>query len=455
MGVFDKMKRAFGLDSDFDDPDIVDDVVEQPRATVTPRRQPPQSAGLRKPSLVNGDMAAPASETVTTDTIFEHVVRVFNEALPDFLQKSVDPVRQSKALYDSLTEDMKDYIEASRKATEAQCRRIFEAEKTKLQANIREMESRYSQYNSMRDELQQKLAGSDRQRRSLTERNKDLQDQVVQLEAEREQFQLEIKSLKNKLKVADVRGTDNQGAEKELTELRQELSNAKAELLKARAQAVAKVVDNNTDGEDNKAAVDAIVAAAVKSAQEETEQRVRAELKAETDRLVAEARAEVNPEKSLSELRQVKDSEIEVLRRQLDEMTRKAEGLKKTVALNTDMQARSERKYKEELEEVKSRLAERDAEIEKLRLQPAPAERGDAEKKSRTEQRQVPEKKEYTPRKSRNLRAPSLAAPAPLDDILGDTDWLVSPGAVAPKEDKSRESRKHKAPNDDSQLSLF
>lgn len=457
MGVFDKVKRAFGFDAEIDDVDIADDDTEAASAThdTADATQPvAASPALRSQRRVNGmsrpsPVIIPKNDSASADAIFEHVVAVFNQALPDFLQKSVDPAAQRRLLYDSLTADLKAYVDASRSAAEAQCRRNYEQEKTKLQANIREMEARYSQYNTVRDEMQQKLMSSERQRRALTERNRDLENQIAALEAEREQFQLENKSLVNKLKVADVKGNDSMQAEAELNALRGQLNDAKAELLRLRQQPR---TQPDSDG-----ALDAIVAAAVKSAREETEKKLRAEMEAETKRRVDQACAEARQgqENSADRLRQAKDAEISELKKQLDEANARAEGLQQTVSLNTDMQARTERVHKEEMEKLKGEMQRMAREAEALKAQ-----------LSQTQEK--PEREAHEPRRntkrprslenSRNLKAPSLVStPAPLDDILSDTDWLVSPSAVSnAREEKPRDKGRHQRPSgDDSQLSLF
>lgn len=422
MGALDSIKRLFGFDAGYDDPDMQEDEMSKPRyATAIPARQLAENTATSAVTSA-ADVHGPRPED-----IFEHVVAVFNQALPDFLKNSVDPEKQRKLLYDGLTADMKAYVEASRTAAEAQCRRNFEQQKTQLQANIREMEARYSQYNSMRDDMQQKLLSSERQRRAIMERNKDLEDRVASLEAELEQFQLENKSLINKLKVADVRSG---------------MQNGEA-----------------PGGE----AVDALIAAAVKTANEETEKKVRAEMENKMRVAVEKVRAEAaasatgsgDAEGRLTQLRQIKDSEIEVLRKRLDEELQKADGLEKTLAMNTDMQARQEKRHNQEKEELQKQVEQLRARLEAVKTEKAETEVKAADEKPA----EVPAQTERRPIRrhsgSRNLKAPSLASNTSTpDDILSDTDWLVSPRASSESRNEGR--RKSKTPPaDDQQLSLF
>lgn len=431
MGAFDSIKRIFGFEADYNDPEIQDDdMTAKPANAAVRQRAEGQGANAAPPAASGNNGPRP-------EDIFAHVVEVFNQTLPDFLKNSVDPERQRKILYDGLTADLKAYVEASRVAAEAQCRRNFEQQKTQLQANLREMEARYSQYNSMRDDMQQKLLNSERQRRAVMERNKDLEDRVASLEAELEQFQLENKSLINKLKVADVRSGMQSG----------EGGGAEA--------------------------VDTLIAAAVKTANEETEKKVRAEMENKMRVALEKARAEAaasandsgDADSRLSQLRQTKDSEIEVLRKRLDEVMQKADGLEKTLAMNTDMQARQERRHNQEKEELqkqvdqmKARLSAKEA-AEKTEASKPAADKSGADKPATDNSAEAAASAERrAPRRasgSRNLKAPSLAVnPSTPDDILSDTDWLVTPRATGENRNEGR--RKSKTPpNDDQQLSLF
>lgn len=426
MGAIDGLKRLFGFDADYNDPEIQEDEISKPKNT-------PTRPGIRSNTANSTTATAAGDREPRPEDIFEHVVAVFNEALPDFLKNSVDPEKQRKLLFDSLTEDLKAYVEASRTAAEAQCRRTFEQQKTQLQANIREMEARYSQYNSMRDETQQKLLSADRQRRTLSESNKELKGRIASLEAELEQFQLENKSLVNKLKVADVRNGmqngDNQNAE----------------------------------------AVDTLIAAAVKSANEETEKRVRAEMEAEMKAAIEKVRAEVattdagDTENQLEQLRLSTDLQIEELNKRLEEAQQKADGLEKTLAMNTDMQSRQERRHNQEKEELQKLVEQLKARVEAAKEENAaltakskPATSEPSKEEKATQETASNEPRQFRRQSgSRRLKAPSLATNTSTpDDILSDTDWLVTPRVSGENRNDGR--RKGKTlPADDQQLSLF
>ena len=65
----------------------------------------------------------------------------------------------------------------------------------------------------------------DRQKRSFNDRIRDLEDKVSAVEAEKEQYQLEIKSLLNKLKVAAVYEKDAKAYKDDLENLRRQMKD--------------------------------------------------------------------------------------------------------------------------------------------------------------------------------------------------------------------------------------
>ena len=111
MSFFDKFKRAMGFPS-MDEEEIEEGI----DATVTPLRERQQRAGEPEvapevaptpvaPAPTAAEEAAARAEAMPRpqpEVIFSRVVEIFNEALPGFLQKSVDPEKQRQLLYSSL-----------------------------------------------------------------------------------------------------------------------------------------------------------------------------------------------------------------------------------------------------------------------------------------------------------------------------------------------------------------
>lgn len=204
-----KISSAFGFGPDETDVEIADDPM--PDANVA--RKTPEDAHE------DTVLRSPEETRASVDRIFEHVVRVFNSALPDFLKATVDESAQRRKLYEMLDGDLKAYLSRLREEIEREGRKRWDKEKLGLQANLREIEERNRTFDEQKRELTQKQLNAERQRKALAERVNTMQARLEQMEAEREQFELENKSLVNKVKVMEV-------YEKEAIELREAFKNA-------------------------------------------------------------------------------------------------------------------------------------------------------------------------------------------------------------------------------------
>ncbi len=79
-----------------------------------------------------------------------------------------------------------------------------------LNAEIERLRSESKKIDNDRSAIKERQLSADRQKRALTDRVHELEQQLAALDAEREQLQLENKSMLNKLKVAQIQGSDEQ-----------------------------------------------------------------------------------------------------------------------------------------------------------------------------------------------------------------------------------------------------
>lgn len=155
-----------------------------------------------------GDTAGDKRYDDMREAIFKQVVEVFNAALPDFIARSVNPEAQRKLLFDSLDQGLKDYVAGLGADADRRCEQRWNNEQAQLRADMESLRHKSDKVEAERAELKQRQLSAERQKRALSERLKDLEKQVESLEAEREQFDLENKSLLNKLKVMAVQGQE-------------------------------------------------------------------------------------------------------------------------------------------------------------------------------------------------------------------------------------------------------
>lgn len=513
MALFEKLKNAFGFGDGFetdDDPIIGDDPdIDNSRKlniyTSTEHQQQIDNIPDANRLKATSDTDSTAENISVPDAIFEKVVDIFNQALPDFLARSVDPAAERRLLYDALDEGMKAYIEQSRISAEHNCQRRFDAEKNKLQANIREMENRYRQYDDVRNEMSQKLLSIERQKRAMSAKLQELEMKVQTLEAEQEQYQLENKSLVNKLKVQGVH-------EKENIELNEELNSLRAELMRLRAAAEQ---DKDIAGKSESVDLDKLSAEIRAQLRSEVEENVRQEL---TDvlrgRITSEVRAELNAtltESIRQEVEQNAQAEINSLKAEKYKAEERMAQYNATIQRNLEMQVKSESRLRAENDEMRSLCQTNSAEIDRLRTELEQSKQDTLVARGMIEQlrMQLQNKSEsmaketiesynsssvsskptgsrakngfQKPRNTdknrsetqfdskRSINKPvnkpvqrdsvrPLAqrhAPTPIEDILSDTDWVVSPTSLRFNGTPNKDQEKKGYKDNDSQLSLF
>ncbi len=230
MSFFGSVKRAFGFVDSEDDyfDEGIDATVRKPMNHAAENNQSSVSNKIEeKQSAENETEINKAQDQKMRHEIFDGVVAIFNESLPDFIKTCVDVEAQRKYIYDSLDESLKAYI--NKVGEDARQRGVtqWEGERKKFQTEMSTLKEQYKQAEESRADWQRQQLSAERQKRALSERIHDLENQVNTLEAEKEQYDLENKSLINKLKVSSVKDGD-------IEEMRQEIVSLQARLQEAR-----------------------------------------------------------------------------------------------------------------------------------------------------------------------------------------------------------------------------
>ena len=183
----------------------------------------------------DSDMAAiesTAEQIHVPDAIFDTVVKIFNESLPEFLQSSVDEKSQREYIYEALDASMKSYLDKVAENAGKACDRRFENERRSMQEEMDELRKRVQQEEIDSSESKKQQLSAQRQKRALNERISEQEKQIAALQAENEQYLLENKSLLNKVRMYSVTGiapTDDEMAGR-FTELTEALDSARREL---------------------------------------------------------------------------------------------------------------------------------------------------------------------------------------------------------------------------------
>lgn len=196
MSIFSKFAHVLGFETS---DDFLDEVIENDNsASTVEASEAPAPEGTTELTTL------PVIDPEMKSRIFDGVIAVFNSALPDFLARSVDPAAQRRILLEALDKSADDYLSSLMLEAERYAENKL---KVAVDASHREAErlkGEMQQLEQQRSSLRESQLSADRRRRALADRVADLEQRLASAEADREQFQLENKSLINKLKVADI-----------------------------------------------------------------------------------------------------------------------------------------------------------------------------------------------------------------------------------------------------------
>lgn len=393
MSFFNGLKKAFGFGED-----DLDEEVEGIDARVTPYRRRDEAERSQEDAVgasadasvslsdAARDAAQPhaaepsaleAPAAVSPDVIFEAVVKIFNEALPQFLGESVDEKRQREYLYRALDGSMKSYLEQVAADARRHCGEQFEAERRSLHQEIETLREKARQEENGLEELKKQQLSAERQKRALSEKVHELEKLTATLQAENEQYMLENKSLLNKIRLTSVTASVAEGANDEtealaakIEELNALVASQKAqnEALQAKLEAQKAAAEvRDAELEAQKAAAEAATSEAVKA---ETDALKEAAEKADREAKENMMALDSNRRKltAVTEQLQTATAEVEHLREQLEEAN---ENLRIVEDLNEKMKKLEEthlryeaekRTLRDQLLAQKEELAKRDEE---------------------------------------------------------------------------------------------
>ena len=501
MSFFNGLKKAFGFGED-----DLDEEVEGIDARVTPYRRRDEAERSQEDAVgasadasvslsdAARDAAQPhaaepsaleAPAAVSPDVIFEAVVKIFNEALPQFLGESVDEKRQREYLYRALDGSMKSYLEQVAADARRHCGEQFEGERRSLHQEIESLREKARQEENGLEELKKQQLSAERQKRALSEKVHELEKLTATLQAENEQYMLENKSLLNKIRLTSVTASVAEGANDETEALAAKIEELNALVASQKAQNEAlqaeleaqKAAAEAATSEAFKAETDALKEAAEKADREAKENMMaldsnRRKLTAVTEQLQT-ATAEVEHlreqlEEANDNLRIVEDlnekmkkleethlryeAEKRTLRDQLlaqkEELAKRDEekrtydeviamkdnrirtledqagSLRKTIENNLYEHARTEGVLREEIERLNNRRYQlKEEKQEASAAEPSPADTP-APADAPVAAPAEDAAKEAKP-KSRRGRKPKMKISA-IDESITDTDWLVA-----------------------------
>lgn len=406
--------------------------------------------------------------------IFTGVLNIFNEALPDFLKSSVDSDVQKKYLFDTLDVSLQAYINNIGIESQKVCELRWQNDRASLINQINELKKINRELASSEEEYKRQQLSADRQKRALSTRIQDLESKVANFEAEKEQFELENRSLVNKLKATNVVERDVEELRLENVRLQEQLRNMNSqpssdvivdldlnELIQQKEDLLMqieqlKLKEEMSDAIINELNEKASISIRQVEGLEQEKNSLIAEKQSLTDQLnVLTAQLKANEQEliesrqDLEIVEQIQDEmskfetikvkkdekisslqqEIQYLKTQISQLEQEAESLKSTIEQNLYNQAISEDLLKKEIDQLK-----------------------DAQKN-------MPHKKLKRKSTQSNVKISAI------DESIIDADWLISippegtntrPAPSAGGEDFGYQAPPKKAtPENEAQMSLW
>ena len=215
MSVLGKLKQALGFSDDEND-DFYNDNESVNERTELVKTTAPQPVKVSVPET-----------TDLTPLIFDGVVKMINDTLPDFLKSCLDVEAQRRYIYNSLDEGLKATIGKTMADAKSCAAGQWQGERESLRGQIEQLKVQNKTLSDKHGEIHQQYLSAERQKRALKERVADLENQASNFEAEKEQYQLEVKSLMNKLKVTQVLDGDAAELKQEIVNLQEQLDEAR------------------------------------------------------------------------------------------------------------------------------------------------------------------------------------------------------------------------------------
>ncbi|MCM1519858.1 MAG: hypothetical protein NC098_03655 [Lachnoclostridium sp.] len=441
MSLWNGLKSALGFTpGDDDDEDQYDAsvptyAVDHSNDPVEPDDEESSIRPVKKakpemqPASEKAEPQPKSSDDSLPGDIFDAVIQLFNSTMPEFVTTSLSLESQRKYIYDHINKSVRRRLENLGCATPAETSQseVVErllAEKKKLEDTLREMESSGEDAQRLREELKKVQSNADRQKRALTDRITDLDNQLKAQRAEKERIvtsrrgesaKEEVEKLKAELQAAKAE-TERQKTLKEQLETKTSMSDTMINDLR---NEVARLREDLTQANENLE-----IAAQIQDKIAEFEQ-----LKERKDAKINELKAKV---KSLTADLEKISSEANGGGEELDKLRSENASLRQTIETNLYNQANSELKLRNELKELTAKLTEANEKLAAATAQPALMDAPTVDE---------PKRKRGRPRKQQR----------PLEDGLDNTDWLDLPDSDFGYHEPPR---KH-VPDNDAQLSLF
>lgn len=218
--MFDSIKRALGFG----------------HKEYTDFEESSEDMRLTAPSELAPVADIPESVRENTGELLDAILEVINANLPPLVSESIDSDRQRA----KLTQLLGPALVAFSDKMKEEAARTLSTDREKMQTELDELRTQKKDFASKRDAQKANLLSEQRQRRALTDRNRDLEAKIDELQSEIEQHKLTVSSLMNKIRVSEVADSEVEDVksfyESQLKELKAKIETLEAENLEQAAK---------------------------------------------------------------------------------------------------------------------------------------------------------------------------------------------------------------------------
>lgn len=158
--------------------------------------------------------------------LLDAIASVINGQLPPMVAQCINPEAQRAYLAQQLGQPLADFAESLKAKVTSE----LTGDRAKMQAELEDLRARRKEVTDKREEQKAALLSEQRQRRALSDRNRDLEAKIDELDSQIEQHKLTIASLMNKMRVAEVTDGDTAALREDLVALNDTLSAKNEEI---------------------------------------------------------------------------------------------------------------------------------------------------------------------------------------------------------------------------------
>ncbi len=365
MAFLKNLKQMFGFDNDSIYDDDNGNVKTEYKPYINPFKNENQETSATAADTKKAELTEADFDKAIHDEIKDKIIDIINASLPEFIKGCVDKDAELKYINDEFGTAFSTYTQNIRTAIEERAKSEWISERMNLEKQLHDSSKKSDESTAKMEELRARITSLDRQKAALNERINQYENKVATAEAEREQYQLECKSLMNKLKVASVNDEEINKLREENAQMLQECNSLRNDVITLRKEALNAKNNPSPSAEDAEKLTSLQQQLETANAEKvQLEQRI-----AELENATANAPQSEIIQQLQTEIQKISD-ELYTTKVQLLEAQEKSQPLEKEVASLKDSLATSTLKAQEST----AALAEKNSEISSLKERLAQAE---------------------------------------------------------------------------------